>query len=258
MSAPNDATVQSIWDGFGATWSATIDNDVFRSAFHDPLFFGDFVPDLRGQRVIDLGCGEGRTSRILARAGALVTGIDLSGALIAEAEAKEAAAPLEVRYLQRSFSNLSGIEEASFDAAVSTMAFMDGPDFPRAAAEARRVLAANGVLYFSVYHPCFVTRGSNFLLDAARESVRARRVGDYWSEPYVEHWRHPASNTRVDLPRFPYRLEEYVNGLIEAGFRIQRLMEPRATEAMVARRPRLLTAFREVTPLMLFVAAAVA
>ena len=50
-----------------------------------------------GTRVLDVGCGVGRWSRLLASRGAVVTGVDLSGAMIAEAERRAAMAGVSHR-----------------------------------------------------------------------------------------------------------------------------------------------------------------
>src|ERR1700758_2860594 len=47
-----------------------------------------------GTRVLDVGCGVGRWSRLLAARGARVTGVDLSPTMIAEAERRAAASGL--------------------------------------------------------------------------------------------------------------------------------------------------------------------
>ncbi len=53
---------------------------------------------LAGKRVLDVGCGGGILSEALARAGAIVTGIDGSAACIEVARAHAAASGLELRY----------------------------------------------------------------------------------------------------------------------------------------------------------------
>jgi SAM-dependent methyltransferase len=55
--------------------------------------------DVAGLRVLDLGCGSGIYSRLLAKRGALVTGLDQSPAMIAQARRAEAAESLGIRYL---------------------------------------------------------------------------------------------------------------------------------------------------------------
>ena len=53
------------------------------------LLFLRFVGDVSGLQVVDFGCGEGTNTRRFARAGARMTGIDLSERLIAHARESE-------------------------------------------------------------------------------------------------------------------------------------------------------------------------
>jgi len=139
------------------------------------------------------------------------------------------------------------------------MAFMDGADFSSAAREIYRVLRKRGGLYFSVTHPCFTTRGSRWIKQASTGDV-GKLVSNYWDDkPYIERWGFGAGLDQVEdvftIQYFPYRLEDYINGLCSAGFTIQRIAEPRPTEAMVAMHPRL-APFRRHVPLFLYIAAA--
>ncbi len=59
--------------------------------------------------------------------GARMTGIDLSSRLIEAARAAEIAEPLGIEYHVGPFADLKQFPNESFDAAISTMAFMDGP-----------------------------------------------------------------------------------------------------------------------------------
>jgi 2-polyprenyl-3-methyl-5-hydroxy-6-metoxy-1,4-benzoquinol methylase len=90
-------TVGSIWDRNAADWIAQVRDgrDLYREVFNNPSFL-EFLPDLSERRVIDLGCGEGRNTRLFAMRGARVTGIDLSPRLIEAARAAETAEPLGI------------------------------------------------------------------------------------------------------------------------------------------------------------------
>jgi SAM-dependent methyltransferase len=235
--------VSAAWDRNARLWTERVraGADLYREAFNNPSFVA-FVPDLRGLAVIDLGCGEGTNTRLLARNGTRVTAVDLSPSMIALAREQERREPLGIEYRVGSFTDLSEFCDGCFDAAVSTMALMDSADFAAAARATYRVLKPEGFFVFSVLHPCFVTPRLRWIRDeGGREQALA--VGDYFeSKSSVEHWRFSKDPDaekfpEFEVPRFPHRLETYVNGLIKAGFRITGLHEPQPTAAMVAKYP---------------------
>lgn len=254
-----DAEVGRAWDQNADQWIRHVRAgwDRYREEFNNPMFFA-FLPELQGKTVIDLGCGEGHNTREFARRGARPTGVDVSRKMIAAAQAAEALEPLGIAYREASFSDLSILDAGSFDLAVSTMALMDGPDFEGAAREAHRVLRPGGGLYFSVLHPCFVTPAQKWIRNEAGEEI-GFRVGEYFSDDiYVDRWRFSAAPEETGdlfaIPRFPHRLETYINGLVAAGFRILKIQEPRPTEAMAAANPSF-ARLRRHMPLFIYFAA---
>lgn len=159
--------------------------DKMRNVFDGPLFFGAFVPELRGKDIIDIGCGEGRTTRRIAKRGGKVIGLDLSEKMIEAARSAEEREPVGARYAIGSFTTLDGFADQSFDLAISMMVFMDGPDFSAAALAAYRVLKPGGGLYFSVLHPCFWTHDARWISDKNGRPFRA--VTDYFiDKPYTQ------------------------------------------------------------------------
>jgi len=104
----------------------------------------------QGRRVLDVACGEGYGSYLLARAGAAaVVGVDLSAEAILAAEARFAAPG--VRYLVGDAANLGALltSEPPFDAVVSYETIEHVSDVDRFLDGIRTVLAPNGVVIIS-------------------------------------------------------------------------------------------------------------
>lgn len=78
------------WDDNAVAWAAEVrqGRDLAREFLNNPAFLA-FIGDLHGKDVLDAGCGEGYNTRILARRGARMTGVDLSERMIALAREEE-------------------------------------------------------------------------------------------------------------------------------------------------------------------------
>lgn len=97
-----------------------------------------------GQRVLDLGTGTGTVARGLALRGCVVTGLDRSDALIAEARRLDVEAGVAVDYVTATAED-TGLPAAAFDVVTAGQCWhWFNP--PVAARETRRVLAPGGTL----------------------------------------------------------------------------------------------------------------
>ena len=254
----SEEDVARYWDQNADLWSDHVRRgwDAYREHYNNPAFLA-FLGDVAGKSVLDAGCGEGHNTRILARQGAHVVGIDISTRMIALARAEEEREPLGIRYEVASYSDLSVFLDASFDLVVSSMALMDGPDFGGAIREFFRLLRARGKLAFSISHPCFMTRGYAWERDAQGNCVRLL-VADYFDdEPWVERWSFSESPLPEDtppfaVPVFPRTLSYYLNTLIRSGFVLTEVHEPRPSEEMCREHPWLWR-WRRHAPLFFYV-----
>ncbi len=242
LSEIPEQEVAKYWDDNANLWADHVRQgwDAYREHFNNPAFFA-FIGDLRGKTVLDAGCGEGYNTRLLARSGARMTGVDISQRMIELARQEEQREPLGIRYEIASFSDLSLFDDASFDVVVSSMALMDGPDFEGAIKEIFRVLRPDGGLMFSVTHPCFLTGGYGWIPDD--DNAMVITVSDYFArQPWVEHWRFskgpiPEETEPFAVPNFPRTLSDYLNALIQAGFVLKRIEEPRPSQEMCEEHP---------------------
>lgn len=229
------------WDDNADSWTEQVrkGQDAYREFFNNPAFF-KFIGNLGGKIVLDIGCGEGYNTRILARKGARIVGVDISGKMVKLARQMEQKEPLGIRYEVASFSNLSLFDDASFDVVVSSMALMDGPDYEGVIREIFGVLRKRGKLFFSINHPCFYTKGFGWIKDNNGNPIKITASHYFDHESKIERWRFKEVSNDIKpfaVPHFHRLLSDYLNALIGAGFTLKRIEEPRPTQQICKKHP---------------------
>lgn len=213
-------------------------HDLHRDLGHGPALLALIGP-VRGRRVLDVGCGQGFFSRLLARRGARVTGVDWSKGMIALALRHEGEEPLGIRYIQGDAARLDKVLEAQrFDVAASCMALMDIPDPGRALKAISKVLTPKGRLVFSIPHP--FNDASTRWSDPRVGRHGPRLVDHYFDEgPFTLEWRLRGTNGVMRAPQWHRTFTTWSRYLREAGFWVTRLEEPRISSRLARRWPGL-------------------
>lgn len=115
--------------------------------------------DLRaGERVLDVACGNGLTSRRLAAMGAQVVALDFSEEMIRHARERTANHADRIDYLVLDATDeaaLLSLGVRSFDAAICNMALFDMAEIDPLMRALAQLLRPGGRFVFSVIHPCF-------------------------------------------------------------------------------------------------------
>lgn len=243
------------WEENAEAWTqmARQGYDVYRNLVNTPAFLS-MLPSVENLRGLDVGCGEGYNTRKVAQMGAKMTAIDVSPTFIRHARDMEIAEPHGIEYHECCATELP-FERNSFDFAIATMSLMDVPDFRAVLKQLNRVLVVGGFLQFSILHPCFVTRRFKWVVDESGEyglkgETLGALVGDYFEKdhgspvgPYfVEEWTFSAAPSEVSeaypkfrVPRYFHTLSEWMNGLVEEGFQLEKLNEPTIEDERVLR-----------------------
>jgi ubiquinone/menaquinone biosynthesis C-methylase UbiE len=114
--------------------------------------FISHLPIQRGARVLDVACGTGNTAIPEARAGALVTGVDIASNLLEQARERAAEERLEITFTEGDAERLS-YPDASFDAVVTMFGAMFAPRPELVAAEMLRVCRPGGLIAMANWTP---------------------------------------------------------------------------------------------------------
>ncbi|HEX8906641.1 MAG TPA: class I SAM-dependent methyltransferase [Longimicrobiaceae bacterium] len=212
------------YDHIADGYAATIDTAPYNAFYERPTMLS-LLPPLEGRRILEAGCGEGwYTERLLAR-GARVTAFDASAPMLEHARRRLSALPAEAReqaelHVGDLRRPLDFAPDASFDGVVSALAMHYVRDWSVALSEFRRVLAPGGWLLFSTHHP-------------AADASRLRQGESYFDVVQVEdYWKRLG---RILFYRRP--LSAISSALADAGFGIERIVEPHPTEEFRRAKP---------------------
>lgn len=149
---------REVWDANAAVWDALMGdegNDFFQ-VLQWPVI-ASFLDPQPANRILDIACGNGLTSRKLAKFGATVTAFDFSNELIALA--KDRLNPdkrityyvLDATDGESLFETLS--PDAPFDSALCNMALFDIAEIEPLFRVLPKLLKPDGVFVFSLTHP---------------------------------------------------------------------------------------------------------
>ncbi|MBD2530785.1 3-demethylubiquinone-9 3-O-methyltransferase [Nostoc flagelliforme FACHB-838] len=121
-----------------------LSNHLNKSRFE---FFSNFVPDWKGVKVLDIGCGGGLACEFIANQNAYVSGIDLSFNSIKIAQEHARNSNLKIDY-QRALAENLPYQENSFDVVLCFDVLEHVEDWQKVISEAYRVLRKDGLFLF--------------------------------------------------------------------------------------------------------------
>lgn len=168
-------------------------------------------------RCLDIGCGNGVSTAVVAELDWTTVGVDVSTELLDLARARG----IEV---QEAAADALPFEDATFDAAISVWTHTDIEDFRAALREAARVLRPAAPLVYVGGHPCFVGPHSLFV---GAEGVPRLHPGYRPARRYDESapgvGNPDGVRTRVGGVHLP--LDDFLNAFAAAPLRLEQFEE---------------------------------
>lgn len=203
------------------------------------------LSDLRGKRVVDLGCGFGWASRWMREQGAAsVLGLDLSQNMIDRAKADTPHDAVEFRIADLDTLTLPS---AAFDLVYSALTFHYVRDFRRLVHTIHEAIAPGGHFVFTIEHPVFMAAAHPHWIDdedgrktwpVNGYAIEGERRTDWFAKGVLKYHR---------------TLVTTLNTLIDAGFRLRTVNEFAPTADQIRQMPSLAEELER--PMILMVAA---
>ena len=225
--------VRDIWDAKAAFWDEHMgEGNAFQLEMISPAV-ERLLAVRPGERILDVGCGNGVSSRRLARLGARVVAIDYSARFLelARSRSHDLSDRIEYRLVDATGEDqLLALGEGRFDALLCNMVLMDMPVIEPLARAGRRLLAPGGRFVFAVPHPAFHSNAVRLCTervtgdDGIEVTRHAVKLSDYLVVP-------PGKGTGMPGEPVPHwyfhrPLHELLGAFFEAGFVLDGLEEP--------------------------------
>ncbi len=160
--------------------------------------------DVRGRRVVDIGCGTGRHALRLLGAGAEVTGVDFSVGMLGALRAKHP--PSSLRLVEHDLTQGIPLPDGAFDLVLCCLVMEHLPDLGQMVAEMGRIGRSGARIVVTDLHPQWTQRGLH---------ARFREGGD-----------------KLQIAGQEHRICDYVMAGVRAGLRLERMEEHGVDDAL--------------------------
>jgi len=205
------------YDRMGLSFQLHAADSAYNAHYDRPAVLAALGP-VTGQRVLDAACGPGLYLRELLDRGAEVTAFDASPVMVSLARQRTGD---RVRVDQAALGERLPYRDGAFDLIVCALAIHYASDRAAAFAEFCRVLRPGGAAVVSTQHPVmdWLRKGGSYFQATLETDVWQTPSGD---QP-VHFWREP--------------LSALCTAATDAGFHIEKLIEPVPAETMRDRYP---------------------
>ncbi|MDD3607195.1 MAG: class I SAM-dependent methyltransferase [Candidatus Moranbacteria bacterium] len=193
--------------------------------------YGPFSPDekelnllgnVKGKKILELGCGGGQCSIAFARQGAFCTGIDFSEKQLALANELTRKAKVGVNFIKGDIQDFKLKDGEKFDIVFSSFALQFVPNLDKCFENVNKYLKKGGVFVFSLDHPFYAILSSDGRLESSYY-----KTGKYTEVTTAEVFGGKRkSDNKYKFTFYKRKVSDIFSSLINTGFDVERIIEP--------------------------------
>ena len=167
--------------------------------------------NLKGKKILEIGCGGAQCGIAMAKQGAKVIGIDISKKQLEFAKELARKNKVNIKFYQGDIRSLKQIKSRSQDIVFSAYALLYVDNLNKCFKEVYRVLKKKGIFIFSLDHP--------FDNVVDKKTMKIKRS-------YFKTGRHETKCEEGSWVGYDRMLSDLFDPLIKAGFQVKRIIEP--------------------------------
>jgi len=210
------------YEPFAENYLSAVDEKPYTAYYERPAMLSLLPEKLDGMHVVDAGCGSGFYSEYFMRKGAAVTAFDASRKMLDHTRKR---CGEKVKCVLADLSKpLDGIKDGTIDIIVASLVMHYIKDWAAAFHEFHRALKSDGSLIFSIHHPMI-----DYLL--------FNRKGYFETELIEDEWKGFGGGS-IKVKYFVRPMGAVISPLLEAGFRIDKFLEPRPAAECREKHPK--------------------
>ncbi|GGG07573.1 methyltransferase [Dokdonia pacifica] len=212
--------IKQAYEQLATAYSNLIDHKPHNAYYDRPNTLA-LLGNVKGKNILDAACGPGKYAEILIDQGAEVVGMDISEQMIYHAKERN---PSKGRFFVHDLEQpLSMLENDSFDTVLCALAMHYLEDWNHTLQEFYRVLKPNGQLVLSIEHPFF-----EYTYFKSKEYFDVEPVSCTWN----------GFGMPVKIHSYRRSLQDCINPLLNNGFMLDTLLEPKPVAAFEALDPK--------------------
>jgi ubiquinone/menaquinone biosynthesis C-methylase UbiE len=225
----NNRSIPKGWDDLAEWYNGWVGKE--GSKYHNKLAIPTVLKLLKvkpGERILDVGCGQGVLSPHISQAGANYVGIDVSEKLLKFAKQHHGGdinLTTSVSFEQMSATQLhTHFEPNSFDAAIFMLSIQDMNPLPPIFKSVAQVLNPGGRVVILMIHPAFRIPRQSAWGEETDRKIKYRRIDRYLTPLDIPRKEYPGRKSGMSIS-FHRPIHTYINELSAQGMAVTQMVE---------------------------------
>lgn len=209
-----DSVSYNAYDQMAEYYFKYVDSNIHNGMYERPNTLS-LLPNVEGLKVLDAGCASGWYTKWFLDHNAVPIALDFNEKMV---EYTKIRTNNQCRVFQHDLNNpIDSIEDNTLDIIVSSLTLHYLKDWKLVMSEFYKKLKPNGILVFSTHHPFM-----DFHYFKVENYYEVKLLNDTWK----------THQGKVDVQFYRRSLEDIINMVLNAGFKLDKILEGKPVKEM--------------------------